>query len=89
MLQAEVSKKSCSLVMEITDPVETLGKLAKFFNDRMLQPETLQLSRYRSGNAQVIIHVYIERECIRRTMEMLATLPGIIELLLLELTRRL
>jgi hypothetical protein len=79
-LSVEVVKKSCAFVLEIQEPIETLKKLAMFFQDRHIQIDSLQMHRFKSGEAMLIIHCHIEKDRIMRTVQLLEQLPGIMEL---------
>jgi len=83
-LSAEVSKRTCAYILEIRDPLDTLRALSMFFKDRGIQVGSLQLHRYRSGNANVILQCDIERDLIHRTTQLMEQMPGIIELQKLE-----
>lgn len=76
------------MILEISDPVETLKKIALFFQDRQILIDNLQLYRYREGNAaHVIIHCCIEKDRIHRTIQLMQQLPGIFELEWMEAKR--
>lgn len=79
-LRVEVIHRPCAFIIEISDVPETLKKLAMFFQDRHIVPDNLQLHRYRSGNAMVIIHCQLEKDRIHRTVELLEKLPGVLTL---------
>jgi len=79
-LTIEVVKKSCAFVLQIQEPVETLKKLAMFFQDRHIQIDSLQMHRSQNGDAILIVHCQIEKDRISRTVQMLEQLPGIIEM---------
>lgn len=79
-LVAEVIKRPCAFVMHISDPVETLRKLALFFQDRRIMIEEMNMHRYRDGDANLIIHCQIEKDRIARTVQLLEELPGIMKL---------
>lgn len=80
MLRLEVVKKSCVFVLNIVDPLETLKKLSMFFQDRGIIMESLHMHRYRNDEANVIIHCQVEKDRIRRTVELMEQLPGLLEL---------
>lgn len=84
LLKADVAKRSCAFVMHIADPVETLRKLALFFQDRRIAIDNLQMHRYRSGEATLVIHCQVEKDRIARTVDLLENLPGVMELELLK-----
>lgn len=75
---------NCVFVLEISNPGDVLKELAVFFQDRKIIIENLQLHRYFSGNAQVIIHCQLEKDRVRRTLHLLEQKPGILELQLME-----
>lgn len=79
-LTAEVVKRPCAFVMHITDPNETLRKLALFFQDRKIMIENMNMHRYRDGDANLVIHCQIEKDRITRTVQLLEELPGIMKL---------
>ena len=79
-LKLEVVKKPVAFVLQIQEPMETLKKLAMFFQDRYLVIDNLHLHRYRNGDATLIIHYQVEKDRIMRTVQLLEQLPGIIEL---------
>lgn len=79
-LTVEVVNKSCAFVLEIHDPVETLKKLAMFFQDRHIAIDNLQMHRYRDGDAKLIIHCQVEKDRIYRTVQLLEQVPGILKL---------
>lgn len=76
-LTVEVVNRPCAFVMQITDPAETLRKLAMFFQDRRIVIDNMILHRYRDGDASVIIHCKLEKDRIGRTVELLEKLPGV------------
>ena len=79
-LTVEVVKKPCAFVLHIQEPVETLKKLAMFFQDRHINIDNLNMHRYRNGDAMLIVHCQIEKDRIARTVQLLEQLPGIIEM---------
>lgn len=79
-LVAEVVKRPCAFVLHISDPVETLRKLALFFQDRKIIIDTMNMHRYRDGDANLVIHCQIEKDRITRTVQMMEELPGIMKL---------
>lgn len=83
-LRAEVVKRSIALVMHISDPVETLRRLALFFQERNIMIDSMNLHRYRDGQANLVIHCQIEKDRITRTIELLEKMAGIIELEMLK-----
>lgn len=76
--------KACAFTLHISEPVETLKKLAMFFQQRHIIIDNLQMHRYRSGEATLIIHCQVEKDRIARTVDLLAKLPGVMELELLK-----
>ena len=83
-LTVEVVKKACAFVLQIEEPGETLKKLALFFQDRHIVIDNLNLHRYRSGEAMLIIHCQLEKDRIHRTVDLLEKLPGVMELEILK-----
>ena len=83
-LTVEVIRRPCAFVLQILDPVETLKRLAMFFQDRHIQIDSLQMHRYRNGEATLIVHCHIEKDRIHRTVDLMEVLPGIIELKKME-----
>ncbi len=79
-LTVEMVNKPCAFVLEIENPVETLKKLAMFFQDRHIIIDSLQMHRYRNGDAKLIIHCQIEKDRIYRTVQLLEQLRGIMKL---------
>jgi len=79
-LSAHVIKKSCAFILQISEPTETLRKLSIFFLDRNIIIDNLNMHRYRSGDAMLIIHCQIEKDRIPRTVQLLELLPGVMEL---------
>lgn len=79
-LKVEVINKPCAFTLQIMDPSETLEVLAKFFRERHIPIDNLQMHRYRSGDAMLIIHCHIEKDRIYRTVQLLKDLPGVQEL---------
>jgi hypothetical protein len=79
-LTVEVVKRNCAFVLHITEPGDTLRKLAMFFQDRHIAIDNLHMHRYRNGEAMLIIHCLIEKDRITRTVQLLETMPGIMEL---------
>jgi len=79
-LPTEIDKKPCAFVLQIHNPTETLNVLAKFFQDRKIPVDNLNLHRYRNGEASVIIHCQIEKDRISRTGQLLEQLPGVMQL---------
>lgn len=79
-LSIQVNKKSCVFVLHISDPSETLRKIAMFFKDRNIIIDNLSMHRYQNGEANVIIHCQVEKDRIFRTVQMMEELPGIMEL---------
>lgn len=76
--------KSCAFVIHISDPSETLGKLSEFFKERKIIIDTLNMHRFDSGNAMLILHCQVEKDRIARTVQLLDALPGITKLERLE-----
>jgi hypothetical protein len=74
----------CVLVLLISNSTETMEAIARFFRERKIPIENLQLHRFRNGNAQVILHVSIERDRIKRTSQLFKALPGILEVQWME-----
>ena len=58
-----------------------------FFQDRQIAIDSLNLHRYRSGEAMVIIHCQIEKDRTHRTVQLMEQLPGIMELEWMEAKR--
>lgn len=83
-LTAEVIKKSCAFVLQISDPGDTLRRLAMFFQDRHIVIDNLSMHRFRSGEAMLIIHCQVERDRVGRTVQLLEEMSGIIELEMLK-----
>lgn len=79
-LTIESNKRACAFVLQITDPGETLKKLAMFLQDRHIVIDNMQLHRYRDGGAMLIIHCQVEKDRIGRTVQLLGELPGVMEL---------
>ena len=79
-LTVQVINKSCAFVLHISDPTETLRKIALFFKDRNIIIDNLNMHRYQSGEATLIIHCQVERDRIARTVQLLEELPGIVEM---------
>ncbi len=79
-LSVEVVRKSCAFVLQIQEPIDTLKKLAMFFQDRHLQIDSLQMHRFKNGEAMLIVHCQIEKDRIMKIEELIEQLPGIIEL---------
>jgi hypothetical protein len=79
-LTVEVINKPCAFILEIQNPVETLKKLAMFFQDRHILIDDLQMHRYRNGDAKLIIHCQVEKDRITTTVLLLEQLPGILKL---------
>jgi len=79
-LTIEVIKKSCAFVLQIQQPVETLKKLAMFFQDRHIVIDNLNMHRYPNGAAMLMFHCQIEKDRITRTVQLMEQLPGVIEL---------
>jgi len=46
--------------------------------------DNLNLHRYRSGEAMLIIHCQLEKDRIHRTVDLLEKLPGVMELEILK-----
>lgn len=44
-LTIEIIKRPCAFVLQIQDPVETLKRLAMFFQDRHILIDSLQMHR--------------------------------------------
>ncbi len=84
LLKAEVVKRSCAFVMHILEPVETLRKLALFFQDRRIVIDNLQMHRYRDGDANLVIHCQVEKDRVPGTLELLEKLPGVMEVEMLK-----
>lgn len=76
----EVTTKPCAFIVQIAEPGETLKRIATLFQDRHLCIETMQMHRYRDGDAMVIIHTRVEKDRISRTTQLLEQLPGILKL---------
>lgn len=83
-LRVEVVKRPCAFVMHISEPVETLRKLALFFQDRRIVIDNLQMHRYRDGDANLVIHCQVEKDRVPRTLELLEKLSGVIEVEMLK-----
>jgi glycine cleavage system regulatory protein len=79
-LSIEVIRKPCAFVLHIQDPIETLKKLAMFFQERHILIDNMQMHRYKNGEAMLIVHCQIEKDRITRTVQLLEQLPGIMEL---------
>lgn len=77
-LSFEVVRRSCAFVMEVDEPEETMKKLMQFFIDRHIVIDSLQMHRYGSGNASVIIHCRIEKDRVARTVQLMEQLPGVL-----------
>lgn len=83
-LKPVIIHKACAFTLHICEPVETLKKLAMFFQDRHIPIDNLQMHRYRNGEATVILHCQVEKDRIGRTVDLLEKLPGVIELEMLK-----
>ncbi len=79
-LTIEIVQKPCAFVMQITGVAETLKKLAMFFQDRHIVLDSMQMHRYRDGDAMIIVHCKLEKDRIYRTVELLEKLPGVVTL---------
>lgn len=79
-LTAEVVKRSCAFTLHINSPMETLERLSKFFKERHVMIDTMQMHRYRDGEAMLIIHCQVEKDRILRTIQLMEQMPGIMKL---------
>jgi hypothetical protein len=79
-LTIEVIKRPCALVLHIREPMDTVRRLAMFFEERHITVNTLNMHRYKSGDATLIVHCHIEKDRIPRTVQLLEQMPGITEL---------
>jgi len=79
-LSVEVVRKSCAFVLQIQEPIDTLKKLAMFFQDRHIQVDSLQMHRFNSNEAMLIVHCQIEKDRITAIVELMEQWPGITEL---------
>lgn len=76
----ELITKPCAFIVHMAEPGETLKRIATLFQDRHLCIETMQMHRYRDGDAMLIIHTRIEKDRISRTTQLLEQLQGILKL---------
>lgn len=68
------------MLLKISDPTETLRKVAMFFKERNIVLDYLCMYHYQNGEATLIIHCQIEKDRTARTVQMLGELPGITEM---------
>lgn len=79
-LTVEVIKRPCALVLHIQKPMDTVRRLSMFFEERHIVVDTLNMHRYKNGEATLILHCHIEKDRISRTVQLLEQMPGIMEL---------
>ena len=79
-LTAEVVKKSCSFVLQIEDPLETVGRLAILFINEKLLVAAFEMYRYRNGDAMLILKCQIENEKITKAKQMIEEVAGVMKL---------
>lgn len=80
LMKIELIKKPCAFVLQIKHPLETLRRLAMSLDENGIIVEKMQLHRYRSGDASLIMHCHIERQRIANIITLLKELSGVIEL---------
>lgn len=77
-------QKNCSFVLQIDEPVDTLRRLALFFQDHHFVINDFNLHRHQDGTAMVIVHGLIDDKLLANATEQLALLPGIRKVELME-----
>lgn len=78
-LRAEVVKKPCALVLHIDTPMETIRRLALFFEEQKVIVEKMQLHRYRAGDAMLIVHGSMDKEIIEEVLSGMKNMSGVKE----------
>jgi len=73
-------RKNCAFVIHMRNPADTLRRVSIFFEDRGIPIELLNMHRYVSGDAILVVHCSIEKDRIPRTVQLLEKIPGICEL---------
>jgi hypothetical protein len=72
--------KACAFVLHTKDPFETMQDLAKFFQNRKIPVQTLNLYRYQNGQASVLFKCDLGADQVNRTVEGLENVKGVVEL---------
>jgi hypothetical protein len=83
-LTIDIVRTSCVFVLKITEPTDTLRRLALFFIENRVLIYQLNLHRNQDGTATVVVHCLIRKGLVDETSVMLGQLPGINGLELLE-----
>lgn len=83
-LTVKIVQKNCVFVLQITDPTDTLRRLALFFQDNRVVINDFNLHRHQDGTAMVIVNCLIDKQLLSVATEQLSLLPGILKVDLME-----
>jgi hypothetical protein len=79
-LTVKVVKKPCAFVLHIESPLDTLKRLAMFFEERSVIVERMQMNRYNNGNAILTVQCMIDKDSIEVVVRQLSEMPGVREM---------
>jgi hypothetical protein len=65
-------------------PLDTMGKVLGFFEERSVWVETFHFHRIEGGEAKLLMHCLVEKDRIPHTRQKLEHMRGVVELQLLE-----
>lgn len=76
-LTVEMVRKPIVYIVYTASPLSTLRAMAILFEEQKVLLERMQLNRFRSGEAMVIVHCLIESERVSEIERKLNNLPGV------------
>jgi hypothetical protein len=79
-LRVEFVRQSYSFRMHIQPPLETLKRLILFLDEYQVIVDHLQIDRYSSGAAMLLIRCQVEKSKACSFTQRLEVLPGVFEL---------
>ncbi|HMU47864.1 MAG TPA: hypothetical protein PKC72_15945 [Chitinophagaceae bacterium] len=76
-LSVEIVKKPYALVLHIEHPLDTVRRLVMYFEEIKLMVNTMEMYRYRNGDAMVILKCQVEEERLQNAFENIKKIAGV------------
>ena len=73
----EVVKRPLVFIIYTSAPLDSLRRVAIIFDERKVIVERMQVNRFRSGEAMIIIHSLAESEKMDELEKSLKAIPGV------------
>ena len=80
----DLTRKTCAIITRIDLPLITLGAILKYFSQRSIGVQSLQMHHINPAEATLTILCQVERDRVRHTWYSLGKIEGILELEMLE-----